>query len=229
MKFRGILGTGMSGSIDGVVASHNRGGAYFRNRSTPVNPSSPAQVAVRSFFAQLGSAWRDTLTPAERAGWDTYALNTLLPNALGDPVNVGGLGMYQRGNVARLQAGLTRVDTPPSVFGLPTVTPPTLISITAATGVASIGFTPGDAWANADGAALLVYGSRPNSPAINFFKGPYRFAGKVDGNSTTAPTSPAAINMPFALIAGQKAFVKVTVTGADGRYSGPFRLAALAV
>ena len=224
MLYRGVLGTAMSGSTDGIVASHNRGGTYFRNRATPTNPNSPQQAAVRAIFRQLGAAWRDTLTAAQRAAWDTYALNTPIPNALGDPINVGGLGMYQRGNVARLQAGLARVDDGPTPFRLPEFTAPTPASSTPSTSDLSLNCTTGDEWVDLDGAGLINAASSGQNASINFFKGPYRFADSVDGNSTTAQTSPAAITIPFTVAAGQRVFVKATLALDDGRYSSPFRL-----
>lgn len=223
MLFRGLIATALSGSTDGIVASHNRGGAYFRNRATPTNPNTPEQAAIRAIFKQLSAAWRDTLTAAQRAAWDTYALNTPISNSLGDPVNVGGLGMYQRGNVARLQAGLSRVDDGPTTFGLPSFTEPTVDSITAATGVLSLAFTASDSWVGEDGSAMIVYGSRGQNPSINFFKGPYRLSDSIDGNATTPPTSPAALTLPFAVAAGQRVFIKASVALADGRYSSPAR------
>lgn len=222
MKFRPLIGTDMSGSIAGITASHNRGGTYFRNRAIPVNPATPQQVAVRGFMVTLSTAWVQTLTQVQRDAWDQYALQVPLPDALGDPRNVGGLGMYIRSNIPRLQAGLLRVDPGPTVYALPTFTDPAIASITAPDAL-SLTFTPADGWANEDDAAMLILGSRGQNESINFFKGPYRFAGSIPGDGTTAPTSPAAITMPFVLTAAQKAFVQVRVTLADGRLSGTFR------
>lgn len=222
MKFKPLLGDQLSGSLAGITASHNRGGVYFRQRAIPVNPATPQQVAVRGFMVTLTTAWVQTLTQAQRDAWDLYALQVLLPDALGDPRNVGGIGMYVRSNVPRLQAGLPRVDPGPTVFALPTFTDPAIASITAPDAL-SLTFSDADGWANLDDSAMLVYGSRPQNESINFFKGPYRFAGAILGLTAGPPTSPAAIVMPFVLTAGQKAFVQARVTLADGRLSGTFR------
>jgi len=229
MKFKSEVVTQASGSIGGTTYSHNRGGMYRRARAIPTNPATSQQSAIRSIFAALSAAWRDTLTAVQRDAWNTYALNTPITGTLGDPINIGGLGMYQRGNVARLQAGLTRVDDGPSTFGLPEFTAPGITSITASTGVAIITYNNADAWLDATGAAMLVSGSRPVSPAINFFKGPYRFAGTILGDDTTPPSSPQNVTMPFALTVGQVAHLKFNVTTEDGRYSAPFRASIAAV
>lgn len=223
MIFKSHVYTQASGSIAGTVFSHNRGGMYTRARTIPVNPGSVFQQAVRGYVAQLTSLWMSILTAAERAAWDNYADLVNIPNSIGDPINVGGLAMYVRSNVPRLQAGIPRVDTGPVVYNLGAFTPPGIASITAPTAL-SLTFDNTDAWANEDDAAMLVYGSRGMNPSINFFKGPYRYADKIDGDGVTPPTSPAAIVLPFPLQATQKAFVRIRVSRADGRLSSSFRM-----
>ncbi len=226
MIFKSSLIESGSGSIGGVTLSRNRGGMYLRGRAIPTNPNSTFQQAVRSAAAQCASLWRNVLTEAQRTGWDLYAENVELPNSLGDPRNVGGLGMYIRSNVPRIAsgvAGLVRVDDAPIIFNLGDVGPLTVISATGATDIVSMGFTDTDEWVDEDAAALLVYTSRAKNPSINYFKGPYRFAGAVEGDSTTAPTTPAAITGAFNIDVGNKTFVFARVSRADGRLSTPFR------
>lgn len=222
MLFRPLLGTDLSGSVGGITASHNRGGAYFRNRAIPVNPNTPFQMAVRASLSQLTSLWVNVLTQPQRNAWDLYALNVPLPNPLGEPRNVGGLGMYIRTNVFRLQQPIARQDTAPAIFDLGSFTTPTIISITAATGILSLGFTPADAWANEAGGVMGVYASRSQNPSINFFKGPYRFAAAILGDPIP-PTSPAAITLPFATVVGQRVFIRVATERNDGRLASSFR------
>lgn len=222
MLFRGLLATDLSGSMDGIVASHNRGGTYFRARAIPVNPNTIFQMAVRAFMSQLTSLWGDTLTDLQRAAWDLYALNVPLPNPIGQPRNVGGLGMYVRTNVFRLQNGIARQDTAPAIFDLGSFTSPTIVSITAATGILSLGFTPADAWANEAGGIMGVYASRAQNPSINFFKGPYRLAGTIIGDPVP-PSTPAAITLPFATVVGQRIFIRVATQRDDGRLASSFR------
>lgn len=221
IKFGGGVASA-SGSVGGTTYSHNRGGPYMRSRVVPTNPGTPKQIAVRSILSQLTSLWLSTLTAIQRISWDTYAENVLLPNPLGEPRNVGGLGMYVRSNVPRLQSGLPRVDTAPSIFNLGAYTEPAIGGITAPTSI-SLSFDNTDAWANEDDAAMLVYGSRGQNVSINYFKGPYRVAGLVVGDAITPPTSPAAITSRFTLVAGQRAFVRAQVTRADGRLSADWR------
>lgn len=212
-----------SGSVGGTTYSRNRGGPYMRTRAIPVNPGSAYQSIVRAALATLTARWGDTLTPAERAAWDTYALNVPLPNPLGQPRNVGGVGMYVRSNVSRIQASSPIVDTAPIIQNLGEYTNPSIVSVTASTGVASIGFEDTDAWCDEDDSALYVYGARAQSATINFFKGPYRHAGAIQGNSTTPPTSPLPVTLPFPIAVGQLSFLRFAVSRADGRLSADFR------
>lgn len=220
-----------SGKIGGLVFAHNRGGSYIRSLAIPTNPNTIFQQAVRTLMGALSSIWVDILDQAQRDSWDTYALNVLLPNRIGELVNVGGLGMFQRSNVSRLQTldpGLTEVDTAPTIFNLGEFTAPVFAAPAVATQDVSMAFTATDAWANEDGAAMMVYISRPKNPSINYFKGPYRFAGLVLGDGTTPPTSPATIDLPFTVAAGHRVFFRTKVTRVDGRLSTDFRDAAIA-
>lgn len=229
MKFKSALVTQVSGSVGGMTGSHNKGGMYFRSRTIPTNPNSSQQQTIRSTVADLSNRWTNILTPAQRAAWDVYAANVLLPGPLGDPRPVSGLNMYVRSNVPRIQSGLPRVDDGPTTFDLGEYTAPTIVSATAATGVISVGFEDTDAWLDEDDSALLVFGSRPQNPSINYFKGPYRVSGTVLGNGTTPLTSPQPVTNPFALTIGNRVFVRAVVTRADGRLSTPTFLTGLAV
>lgn len=227
MLFKSALVTQVSGSIGGMTGSHNAGGMYFRARAIPVNPATAPQVAVRNLVAGLANQWGTGLTQAQRDAWTVYATNVPLINPLGDQIFVTGLNMYTRGNVARQQGTLARVDTAPTLFNTGDFTNPS-VAFDATADEVDVTFTNTDAWANEDLAAMLVYASRPQSPTINFFKGPYQFAGEILGNSTTAPTSPAALAAPFVAVAGQKIFIRIVVVRADGRTSFAFRGVAIA-
>jgi len=227
MLFKSALITQASGSIGGMTASRNKGGAYFRARALPTNPNTPEQQAVRGFLGALANEWANILTPAQRVLWDFYAYNVPVINKVGDSINLTGQQMFIRSNVPRLQAGLARVDGGPTIFNLGAYTNPSF-SFDAANDEVDVTFDNTDDWANEDGSSMLIFASRPQNVTINYFKGPYRFAGRIDGDATTAPTSPAAIAAPFAAVAGQRVFVRVSVSRADGRLSAPFRGQGLA-
>jgi len=211
-----------SGSIAGMTLSRNRGGMYIRSRAIPTNPNTTYQQAVRNIVADLSNRWRQTLTAAQRIAWNTYADNVPLINPLGDPHNVSGLNMYIRSNVPRIQASYDRIDDGPTNYDLGSFTSPSGVATVSPSQLA-LTFDNTDDWANEDDAVMLCYLSGGQNPTINYFKGPYRLAGGVEGDSVTPPTSPATITAPFTWASGQKVFFKVTVTRADGRYSATFR------
>lgn len=218
MKVRFSILAAASGSFGGVVASHNRGGPYLRARVVPTNPSSSAQVEIRTIFGNLASAWQ-TLTQDQRDAWTTYAINVPVTDSMGDPLTLTGQQMYVRCNTARVQAGLARVDPGPTVFALDSLSP-VKIDPTAAADLYSVVFEATDDWVAEDDAGLLIFGSRELADTINFFKGPYRNQGIIAGDVTTPPTSPdVSITSVFALTEGNVIFNRAVSVRADGRIS----------
>lgn len=221
MLFKPLLGTDLSGKVGGIVASHNRGGAYFRAATIPVNPNTPFQQVVRASVAQLSAQWESTLTQAQRDAWGVYASNVTLTNRIGEQINVTPLDMYVRSNVSRQQASVSRVDDAPTIFNLGAKTFQSVTNATVAgqTIDMNFGVDPlADPWANEVGSYMLVYISRPKNAGIGFFRGPYRFAGSIQGDPTP-PTPPFTVATPFPFVLGQRLFGRAVVTYLDGRYT----------
>lgn len=223
----GIITAG-SGSLGGLTLSHNAGGMYMRSRVVPTNPNTGPQNVVRAAMALLSNRWANTLTQVQRDAWDVYAENTPLPGPLGDPRNVGGIGMYNRSNVIAIVASMALTDDAPIIFDTGGFTPATAPSATDVGDLLGFAFDNTDDWANEDGAAMLVFGSRPQNVGITYFTGPYQFAGGIGGNSAVPPVSPASIANAFPFAVGQRIFFRVVVRRVDGRYSNTQRLTALA-
>lgn len=228
MKITAILASKMSGSIAGVTASHNRGGMYLRSRTTPTNPSSLQQQAVRNAMQTLMSNWNNVLTQLQRDAWSTYGQNVARVDRLGESRFWTGAQWYCACNVPRIQAALSVINTAPTNFSMALLTGPGITSVTASTGVAVITFTNTNTWATAAGGALLVYSSRPQNPSIKYFNGPYRYAGSILGAST-APTSPQNVTIAFPAAVGNQVFFQFRSVNADGRISDPFLLSKIAV
>lgn len=226
MKFKSALVTQVSGSVGGMTGSHNKGGMYFRARSIPVDPATSFQLAMRNAQTLVASRWNAILTQLQRDAWAVYASNVPIIDSLGDPRNISGMAMYSRSNTIRLQAGLVAIDDGPTDFTLPSFTAPTVGNYAAVTEQFDVSYTNTDAWAGEVGGGLLIYGSRPQNPGINFFKGPYRFATMVAG-AVVAPTSPETVTNPFPFVDGNKLFQQFRVVRADGRLSGKFRLSGI--
>ncbi len=128
MKFKGTIIGEASGSFASLTFSRNRGGQYIRQRAVPTNPGTPFQSVIRGNVNLLANSWTDVLSSSQREGWEVYAVQVPLPDKLGELRNVGGLAMYTRSNVSRLQGALPRLDDAPTIFDLGEFTPVTFVS-----------------------------------------------------------------------------------------------------
>ncbi len=226
VKFGGGI-TQMSGRIAGNVFARNRGGNYVRAGTIPVNPNSPEQVIVRAVLATLMVRWAQTLTPAQRIAWETYANAVTVQNRLGESINLSGVNHYIRSNSLLLRAGDTIVDDGPTVLALPDQDPTISIAPTAATQLVAITFDDSLNWAGTDDAHLHIAMGRPQNPTRNFFGGPWRRAFTLDGNTAVPLVSPLSVPVPFTLVEGQKMWMRFRIQEADSRLSNFFRDDAL--
>jgi hypothetical protein len=191
--------TQASGSVGGLTYSHTKGGMYIRARAIPVNPATALQNQIRNAMSMYSAMWLNDLTAGQRDAWETYAANISVLNRLGDPIFLSGQNHYIRANVVREQAnerlGTTLATMPlaPTVFTLPTLTPPSA-EIDASTGEINITFDDAASWTAAAENAILVYMGRPRNATRKYFKGPYRLAGIIEGNAVP-PASPFTLTL----------------------------------
>lgn len=214
----GALVSNISGSIGGTTFARNRGGAYIRNRTIPLNPQTPRQVAVRQIFGSLSNLWSTTVSAVQRTAWELYASNVPLTNSLGEDRNVSGINMYSRGNALLLDTGGVREDDGPIIFTKgPSFTP--TITLDAATDTLTVtdlgGYAP-----STDGAiGLLISQGKPQQPGVSFYKAPFQ---KVSGTQETdLLTLPTAVPLAFPIAAGQAVFIRTTQVTIDGRVGTP--------
>lgn len=216
MLWRGPVGGGAaSGKVGSYVASHNKGGQYLRARTTPTNPNTSQQQAIRNAVTTLSTRYVETLTAAQRTGWQTYAANVSMTNALGDQINISGISMYIRSNSSRLQAGLSTIDAAPTTFDLGSVPSGTLTTAAAgSTGTLTIGAGGGSAGEG----TLLLYISRAQNGSVLSFNGPYRLAG-----SSVSTAGFYIFTLPFAAgPTGSRLYFRFRISRVDGRLSGDF-------
>lgn len=212
----GVLGGGtISGAQGAVVYSRNRGGAYVRNRVVPINPNTIYQQQARARLSTYTSRWFNVLTAVQRAEWETYAANVPRVNRIGLPVNHTGLNWYVAMNSFRIQNGRTIVDDAPADFVMAPYTLPTSLIASEAAQTISMIFDPSETWADDEG-CMGIYASRPQNVTKNYFRGPYRYADTIVGNTAVPPVSPYAAATAFPFTAGQAVFVRVNVCEATG-------------
>lgn len=208
-----------SGRLGASIYSHNRYGAYIRAGSIPVNPSTDRQVAVRNAVRALTIAWGVDLTQDQRDAWGVYAANVVWTNKLGQSCHLSALNHYIRSNVPLLVQGDTVVDDAPTIFNLAAAEESLAVTASEATQQASVAFDNTADWAGEDDGHQYVYGGLPVNASIKFFGGPYRFMGKIDGDSVTPPTSPALMTWPWPFAEDNRLWVRTRVSRADGRLS----------
>jgi len=222
VKFGGGVAQ-ISGKVGGTVFAKTRFGHVARNFSTPVNPQSSRQGVARARVADLASAWNEVLTQAQRNAWDQYGANVPMLNRLGETIYLTGFNHYLRSNCAIRAAGGVDVDAAPGVYTLPSVDDSLSVSISEATQLLSVAFDDSRDWLGEDGGHMLIAMGLPKNNSVKFFGGPYRVAGSIDGDSTTPPTTPTTIAVPFGVVENQKVWIQARILRADGRVSSFFR------
>lgn len=125
----GGLAQDVRGSLNGTVFSRNRGGAYTRQKVSPVQPVTAFNTNARMLFGVISKRWSTVLTDAQRAGWDAFAAVHMFVNVFGDAIKLSGIAFYQAVNRRNAQCGLAMIDTAPATWS---VTSPGTCSVVAA-------------------------------------------------------------------------------------------------
>jgi len=154
------------GSVGGVTFARNRYGAYARNRTKPVDPSSSKQNQARTRMSGAVTAWR-ALTADQRDAFNAKALTTDFVNALGESIHPTGMALYVRGHNLLDIAQQSQVTAPP-------------VSPILDDGDCKVGYLvdPGF-WINATitsmpaGSRLQVWYSFNLTNSTYYYKGPY--------------------------------------------------------
>lgn len=213
----------MSGSIAGNTFARNRYGNYVRARTTPINPRSTAQSIVRSILSDLTDLWGQDITAAQRTAWNLYASSVAMKNKLGETVYLSGFNHFIRSNSCRIRAGQAIIEPGPTNFVLPPADPTIAITGSTAGQSLSLAFDNTLTWAKTTGSFLHLGMGKPQNPQINFFDGPWKSAGALQGNTAVPLVSPQVIPVPFAIALGQRVWLYARIQEVDGRLSEPFR------
>jgi hypothetical protein len=153
MKF---IGPPSSGSVNCETYSRNRFGQYVRNRSIPVQPRTPAQVAVRGYLTEATKRWAE-LTDTQRDAWNEWAQNHKKTDQLGQSYVMTGHQAFVGASVTAQIAGLAPVAEPPEFWA------PPVGLITKITLALSITYNP-----PGEGDFIFIYSSGLVKPSVNF-------------------------------------------------------------
>ena len=212
----------ISGSVGGIVFSHNRYGQYMRLRSIPVNPATDRQNAIRVAVQDLAQRWSSALTAAQRAEWEVYAAAISRTNAVGGSIKLTGFNHYIRSNSIRLQNADNTIGDGPVLLTLPPGDVAFACTIDEAAQQISVAFTPGLDWNDQDFGHMYVYMSIPKAAGVAFVGGPFRLAGKFTGINGAPPASPQVLAVPFPVAEGQVVKCRARISEEDGRLSDYF-------
>jgi hypothetical protein len=116
-KFGAIVVDGR-GKLGGHVFSKNAAGSYMRTKTTPTNPQTSYQTAVRVLFALISSGWSG-LSNTVRNAWNDAVSEWQTTDVFGDLKKPTGKALYQRLNNQAQSAGFSAVTTPPAKVDIP--------------------------------------------------------------------------------------------------------------
>lgn len=160
----------MRGSIAGNTFSRNRGGAYSRNRVTPLNPRSATQQLVRSAITDLSTQWSTVLSQAQRDSWTSLAQAFPATDVFGAAIVLTGLQMFVRQNTPLAYIGETLLLNPPVNLDVDALTDfSAVVDDSANTMIMTWAPTPVPA-----DHVLQISASPSVSPGISYFKNRYR-------------------------------------------------------
>ncbi len=222
VKFGATI-TDARGSIAGNTFSRNHYGAYIRARTTPTNPKTAKQVAVRAAVAFLSDMWGNTLTAPQRAAWDLYGSNVAMTDKLGATMYLTGYNHFIRSNLLIKLAGAVIVVAGPVLFEIPAQDPTLSVIFDEAGQKMNVTFDNTMDWAVESGAFMTFFQGKPQNAQRTYFDGPYRRTGVVWGVDPAGAVSPKEEAVQFAVAEGQHCWMYARITRADGRLSAKIR------
>lgn len=216
----GPLAGAMSGSLGATVASHNRYGAYFRNRAIPVISTTTFAVNAKAHLGGASSDWGG-LTDAQRLAWDAYAQETPIIDSLGAKRILTGHASFVGLNSRIARDGGTAITDPP-LTQLPGAIITTTLSLDIGTGTFDITFTPTPLSA---GIKLWLRCAVVNSAGINYVQNLLKQVSITAAAQASPYDFQADLALRFGtLFVGQKVVVFAhTYDSVSGQLSQPHR------
>lgn len=211
----GGLAQDVRGSMNGTTFSRNKGGAYVKQKVSPVQPVSPYSSRARAIFSSLSQRWATDLTDSQRAAWVAFAATHTFVNVFGDAITLSGINMYQSVNRAIGQVGKDYIDDPPVTFSVPSVVHSTIAgTITAGVLSALTNATTASDTMPTNG-TLYVFATAPLPGGVKPQKSDFRLINVVPFSAITLTTALlAAYNARFGtpgVIVANKIWFRVAI------------------
>lgn len=108
-----LLSGDARGSLGAMTASRNRSGAYLRRKVSPVQPRTHLQQLQRYSLQYVNKQFQ-SLTAAQIADWNDFAVANPRPDVFGNAVARTGLNWFVALNSRLFYAGISIITTPPT-------------------------------------------------------------------------------------------------------------------
>jgi hypothetical protein len=204
VKFSALV-SDMRNKLNGSVFSKNRAGSYLRNKVTPVNPQTAAQVAVRNNFTTLSQNWRG-LTDAQRLSFASAVDTFKRTDIFGDLKTPSPLNLYMRLNGNLQIVGVAPMSVAPVSGDTPQLT---ALSAVGDISLTSIEIDTDEAAVPAN-TAYVVDATPPVSAGVTFVKSQFRTIQVLDAAESIPANVWASYVAKFGTpIAGQKIFIRL--------------------
>ena len=175
MKFQSNIFADARGKLNGNVFTKNRFASVVRNKVSPVQPNSMAQVIQRLNFGALSAGWR-ALSQEQRNSWDSFAASVPRTNTFGQTYSPTGQNYYIGLNTNLLNAGRSTINSPVNFSGFENINLSSA-TLTIDKSSASLTLTNATIGANVEppaGFTLLVRASLGVSQGRKFLKNYFR-------------------------------------------------------
>jgi hypothetical protein len=208
------------GKHGGIVFGKNRAGNTTRNKTTPVNPRTPSQIAARALFATYSQKWR-TLTQAQQNAWNAAVAGYASTNIFGDLRNPTGIQLYIKVNTNLKVSGGSEITAPAAPKGVQ-VGVIGALSYTSGTPALSLAYS-----ANVPALTrVIVTATAPLSAGVNFVKSQLRIIGTLAPAAASPFNALTAYNSKFGAVGavGTKIFVGIQYVDQTSGIKSPRQL-----
>jgi hypothetical protein len=118
------------GKLGGIVYSRNTGGAYARQKVSPVQPRTNAQLDQRQRMATISKLWA-TLTQNQRTAWKAFSIQYKHRDVFGLQKQRTAQQMFVFCNLALISVGYPALLNPPTSLAVDALTSCGLVNTTS--------------------------------------------------------------------------------------------------
>lgn len=212
IKF-GAMMVDASGKLGGQVFAKNRGGAYIRTKTSPLNPQTSSQMGIRGIFASISSAW-SSLTEGERISFNSFVGDYARTDIFGDLRNPSGKALFQRLNQNLLLTQQPQITTCVAPSAVP------FANLISCNGDVSDEELTVQTIGDTTGSKLMIWATPQLSQGKSFIKNDLRLLTVVDGGDGISRDIWGDYIVKFGVpSAGANIHVGVRVVNANGQAS----------